>query len=160
MICKTSCAIFFVFLVSSIIMGLMTSKLPSIVAFESTLDEPLNKKYKEIVNERRTISFQGYGLGLLISLSVLLYNYTQSTKTSRYSTNSMVCVAGSITFLTHYFYYILSTKQNWMVLHLKTQEQRERWLTVYKTYQMNYHSSLLLGVISSLMLGRVFKCPI
>lgn len=159
MICKTSCAIFIVFLVSSIAMGLMTSKMSSVASFEASLDKPLKEKYGEIVKERRDISLQGYGLGLALSLGVLLYNYTQASRSAKYSTNTMVCVAGAITFVTHYFYYVLSPKQNWMVLHLKTPEQKEQWLQVYKTYQMNYHISLLLGVISSLMLGRVFKCP-
>lgn len=157
MICKTSCFIFIAFLIGTIMMKLMTHKLPIYKDLMATLDDTLQEKYKSIVKMRATLSLQGYGLGLLLSLIVLLYNYMQP-KAKRYSTNTMVCVAGATTFLTHYFYYILSPKSDWMLNHLKSPEQNKAWLKIYRTMSWNYHASLLTGVISAFVLGRVFKC--
>lgn len=157
MICKTSCAVFVAFLVGTILMNIMTHRLPIVDNLMTTLDSDLQAKYKSIAKMRATISLQGYGLGLLLSVAVLGYNYTRP-KSQRYTTNTMVCVAGAVTFLTQYFYYILTPKTDWMLHHLKTPEQNRAWLAVYRTMSWNYHASLLVGVLSALMLGRVFKC--
>lgn len=157
MICKTSCVVFTVFLIGTLAMQLLTHKLPIYKELVATLEPELREKYKSIIKMRATKSVQGYSLGLLISLVILIYNYNQSAN-KRWNTNAMVCVAGATTFLTHYFYYMLSPKRDWMLNHLKTPEQNKAWLKVYRTMSWNYHASLLLGVIAALVLGRVFKC--
>lgn len=157
MICKISCAIFVVFLVATLLMNRLTYKLPIQAELTSLLDAELQEKYKNIKKMRIMTSLQGYGLGLLVSLVILIYNYIQP-KSQRYSTRVMVCAAGATTFLTHYFYYILSPKSDWMLNYLKTPEQIKAWLKIYRTMSWNYHISLLMGIISALVLGSVFKC--
>ena len=66
----------------------------------------------------------------------------------------LMCVVGAVTFVTAYFYYILSPKKEWMVTHLKTQEQKEQWLDIYKTMQWSYHLSFLLGILAVLSLAK------
>jgi hypothetical protein len=106
---------------------------------------------------RLSISLQGYGLGLLLSLIFVVWNYRRPSG-KNLSTNTVVCISGTITFLTHYFYYILSPKSDWMLNHLKTREQNKAWLKIYRTMSWNYHISMLFGVLSALVLGRIFKC--
>ena len=69
----------------------------------------------------------------------------------------MLCVVGAITFITHYFYYILSPKSDWMILHLK-ENQMNDWLNVYKTMQYKYHTGFVIGIISVMILSNSFKC--
>jgi hypothetical protein len=157
MICKTSCAVFIVFLIGTLLMQLMTYRLPIYADLMALLDAEAQETYKNIKKMRVMTSLQGYGLGLFLSLVVLIYNYNQP-KAQRYSTRMMVCVAGATTFLTHYFYYVLSPKSDWMLNHLKTPEQTKEWLKIYKTMSWNYHISLLVGVLSAVALGSVFKC--
>lgn len=64
----------------------------------------------------------------------------------------MLCLTGSITFLTVYFYYILSPKQDLMVVYLNDRSQRYEWQKIYKKMQFNYHVGLLLGIIAALLL--------
>jgi hypothetical protein len=138
-------------------MQLMTYRLPIYADLMALLDPEAQETYKNIKKMRVMTSLQGYGLGLFLSLVVLIYNYNQP-KAQRYSTRMMVCVAGATTFLTHYFYYVLSPKSDWMLNHLKTPEQTKEWLKIYKTMSWNYHISLLVGVLSAVALGSVFKC--
>lgn len=157
MICKTSCFVFIAFLVGAILMNIMTHRLPIFDNLIATLDSDLQAKYKAISKTRATTSLQGYGLGLLISVAVLVYNYTRP-RSQRYNTTTMICVAGAVTFLTQYFYYVLTPKTDWMLNYLNTPEQKKAWLEVYRTMMWNYHASLLVGVLSALVLGGVFKC--
>lgn len=157
MICKTSCFIFAAFFIGTIVMKLLILQRPIYNNLMATLNADQKDKYEKIIKMRSMKSLQGYLLGITLSLAVLLYNYNQPS-TSRMTTNAMVCVAGAITMLTHYFYYMLSPKGDWMLNHLKTPEQNKEWLNVYRTMSWKYHASLLVGVISALILGRVFKC--
>ena len=59
--------------------------------------------------------------------------------------------------LTSYFYYILSPKQDLMVLYLDNRRQREEWAKVYKTMQFNYHIGLLLGILAAIMFAKSCK---
>jgi hypothetical protein len=158
MICKTSCFIFAAFFIGTIVMKLTIYNRPIYKKLLATLDAEQIEKYENIIKMRSMKSLQGYVLGIILSLVVLLYNYYVPSRTSRLTTTTMVCIAGAITMLTHYFYYMLSPKSDWMLNHLKTPEQNKEWLNVYRTMSWKYHSSLLVGVISAFILGNVFKC--
>ena len=60
----------------------------------------------------------------------------------------MFCTITAVMFLFQYFYYILSPRPDYMVLHLKTQEQKEGWLKVYRKMQIQYHIGLVIGIIA------------
>jgi len=114
------------------------------------------EKYIEYVNERRNIYFTGFGIGLFLTGLVLLggsklYGGNVLGRIGR-RIRSMpswhkACVAGSITFVTTYYYYILSKKSGYMISELETKEERRAWLKMYKTMQWNYHMGFLLGIL-------------
>tara|TARA_B100001142_G_scaffold269979_1_gene275866 strand:- start:304 stop:552 length:249 start_codon:yes stop_codon:yes gene_type:complete len=64
-------------------------------------------------------------------------------------TNSLynACLAGAITFLTEYFFYILHPKSDYMINHLHKEKQRKEWLNIYRTMQVNYHIGLVVGIV-------------
>ena len=69
-----------------------------------------------------------------------------------------VCFIGGITLLVNYFYYMLSPKTDYMILHLNEENQRKEWLKINKTMQFKYHIGLLLGIVASMVLAYAVKC--
>ena len=65
-----------------------------------------------------------------------------------------LCMVAAVAFSVNYFYYILSPKSDWMVLHLKSGEETQAWLKVYRTMQFNYHLGLVLGIIAVVAFGN------
>lgn len=153
MICKVSCLISIVFIVSTIYFTLSVNKQDIHSNYVKNLTEEQLIKYKNIVEERKNISLKGYLFGLLLSITLILLNYNLLKLDIRFTT----CLVGAITFLTHYFYYILSPKSDWMILHLK-EEQMQDWLYVYRKMQYTYHLSFVVGIISVMILSYSFKC--
>ena len=121
--------------------------------FLDLLDKDQIEVYSKIVKERRSIYYQGFSLGLLLSLIIIIYNYI----TNSLENKLVFCVVGSITFVVQYFYYILSKKTDWMILHLKTKKQIEGWLKVYKIMQNRYHMGLVLGIVSLSIFSIAFR---
>lgn len=72
----------------------------------------------------------------------------------------MLCIVLSTSFITNYFYYILYPKSNWMLDSdiVKDPKQVKIWLDMYKHMQKYYHTGLLLGLISILLLAVAFRC--
>ena len=153
MICKISCLISLVFIISTIYFTLSTDKQDIHNNYVKKLSDEQLVKYKKIVNERKNISIKGYLLGLSLSICFILLNYNLL----KLDYKLITCLVGSITFLTHYFYYMLSPKSDWMILHLK-EEQMKDWLYVYRKMQYNYHLSFVIGIISVMILSYSFKC--
>jgi hypothetical protein len=54
----------------------------------------------------------------------------------------------AISFVTNYFYYVLSPKSDWMLNHIKTPEQTKAWLGMYRGMQVYYHTGLVLGLFA------------
>ena len=153
MICKISCMISLVFIISTIYFTLAVDKQDVYSNYVKNLTDEQLVKYKQIVNERKNISVRGYLLGLALSICLILLNYNLLKLDYKLTT----CVVGAVTFLTHYFYYILSPKSDWMILHLK-EEQMKDWLYVYRKMQYNYHLGFVVGIISVMILSYSFKC--
>lgn len=65
-----------------------------------------------------------------------------------------LCMVAAVSFSVNYFYYILSPKSDWMVLHLKSGEETQAWLKVYRTMQVNYHIGLVLGILAVVAFGN------
>ena len=42
-----------------------------------------------------------------------------------------------------------------MILHLDNKQEREAWLKIYKSMQINYHAGFLLGLIAMVFMGNV-----
>ena len=73
------------------------------------------------------------------------------------STTSMVCLVLATSFITNYFYYILSPKKNWMLNHIETPEQTKPWLEMYRKMQVYYHTGLVLGIIAIGIFAYAFR---
>ena len=71
---------------------------------------------------------------------------------------SLVCLVLSTSFLTNYFYYMLSPKSDWMLNHVNNKEQTRAWLLMYRDMQYNYHLGLVLGIIAVGVLAFAFRC--
>jgi len=153
MICLKSCAVGLVFIFATIFMTLIIDKQKIFKDYVNSFNKEQLNKYNNIVNERKNISLNGYLLGLLLSLVFIVFNYNLK----KINKGLVICLTSSIMFLTHYFYYILSPKTDWMVLHLDD-KQRIEWLKVYRTMQFSYHYSLLIGVLSVMIISSAFKC--
>jgi len=145
-ICPKYCGIAIVFFVGMIYMTFAIDKCAITKNFVNSLTDAQADKYKSIVAERRNIYLSGYLFGLALSAIIIVGMMKSITKFQ------MLCLTGSITFITVYFYYILSPKQDLMVVYLSDRSQRYEWQKIYKKMQFNYHVGLLLGIIAALLL--------
>jgi len=126
-----------------------------ILKYKSQLPENLQKIYEQITNERLTIYYKGYVLGIILSIFIILGNvYLEHTMLS---TTSMVCLVLATSFITNYFYYILSPKKNWMLNYITTPEQTKAWLEMYRKMQVYYHTGLVLGIIAIGIFAYAFR---
>jgi|DEB0MinimDraft_6_1074348.scaffolds.fasta_scaffold01637_3 uncharacterized membrane protein YkgB len=155
MICGSTCGIALMFLIANIYVTLSSdSKLKIKENYYKTLSRNEILRYENIVNERRNIYFQGYGLGLIMSFILLALNYNNKNGLSN---NSMMCVVGAVTLTVNYFYYMLAPKSDYMVLHLNKREQREEWQKINRYMQVKYHVGLLLGIVAAMLFAKSCK---
>ena len=147
-----ACGISFIFLFSMIYLTLMKNR-DLLKDFSDALiqtEQPeLVQRYESIVSERRTIYYQGFLLGLVLSL-ITLFVFPKMSTTYR------VCVSTAITLVVTYFYYILWPKSDYMVLHMEDKVIREKWLEVYKHMQFHNHLGFLMGLIFTVMFSAGF----
>jgi hypothetical protein len=126
-----------------------------ILQYKSQLPEKLQKIYEQITTERTTIYYQGYVLGFILSLFIIFGNVYSDHKLL--STTSMVCLVLAISFITNYFYYILSPKKKWMLNYIETPDQTKLWLQMYRGMQVYYHTGLVLGIIAVGIFALAFR---
>jgi hypothetical protein len=158
MICAISCSISIVFIIAMIYMNIMAYKNKTVQNYKKQLPSDYQTKYEAIVKERTSIYYQGYGIGFILSLFIILYNYY--IKKDKLSLSNILCIVLATSFITNYFYYILYPKSSWMLDTdiNKDPNQVKAWLDMYKHMQMYYHTGLLLGIIAILILAFAFKC--
>ena len=155
MFCITTCGISLVLVISTIYMTLTIDKQATMKKFTDTLDSNQKKIYEKIVEERKTISMNGYAIGLGLSLLAIFLNIRM-----KYTTNiiTVACITAMVTLITQTFYYLLSPKTDWMVYHLKTDKQKKEWVECYKTMSRGYHTGLAVGIISVIVMSYAFRC--
>ncbi len=153
MVCAVSCAIAFVLIIANVYCCSLGSKRDLINELISKLSHENQERYKKIANERRGIYFTGLFLGFILSM-LLLMCCRSYFLTSNGSRGGLLCMVGAVTLSVNYFYYILTPKTDWMVLHLKSDEEREAWLKVYRNMQYNYHTGLIFGILAVVALGN------
>ena len=151
-ICIQSCSLSIVFFVSMFYFSVwkIEERTEDLNNFEKLLSAEQKEIYANIKQERRNIYLSGYSIGFFLSIMAILY-YRNNSKTKLTKIN-MICLVFTISFITNYFYYILSPKSNYMILHLHKQEEKEAWLKIYKSMQYNYHFGFVLGIIALLVL--------
>jgi hypothetical protein len=95
----------------------------------------------------------GLFLGFILSMILLVCcrKYFLGGGSGR---SGVLCMVAAVSFSVNYFYYILSPKSDWMVLHLKSGEETQAWLKVYRTMQYNYHIGLVLGILAVVAFGN------
>ena len=150
MVCCISCVISCIFLIGMIYFYNATDKSDIVNQYKATLPIDLQQRYEEITNERRKISYQGYGLGLLLSFVIIYLS-------RKMNTISLVCTVMATSFLTNYFYYMLSPKSDWMLNHLN-EDQAKTWLLMYRSMSYNYHLGIVLGIIAVGIFAFAFRC--
>lgn len=134
----------------------MTDKSKIVKHYKEKLPRDLQNLYNKLSRERMAISYQGYILGFIISLFIILYNYFYKIK--KLSTVSIICIVLATSFLTNYFYYILHPKSDWMLNHINNPEQTKAWLIMYREMQFNYHMGLVIGILGVGILAFAFRC--
>ena len=129
-----------------------TSKNATVIQYRQKLNMQQREAYDKIAKERLHISMQGYGLGLILSGLIIYYKKKQLKSTS------LVCLVLATSFITNYFYYMLSPKSDWMLNHVESREQTHAWLQMYRTMQFYYHAGLVLGIIGVGVMAYAFRC--
>jgi hypothetical protein len=165
--CSASCGIAATLLAGMAYCTYMGNRTQLIKDYMQTLTEDQRQTYAKIVEERRGIYLRGFGLGLLLS-AILLGIHHQYLTMSR---TVLLCNVAAITLATNYFYYVLSPKSDWMVLHFKNDNNNNdnnndnndnnhsdaaNWLRVYRGMQVNYHVGLVLGIAGTILLSNAF----
>jgi uncharacterized protein YacL len=156
MVCSISCSISAIFIIGMIYFYNMTDKSKIVKHYKEKLPRDLQNLYDKLSRERMVISYQGYILGFIISLVIILYNYFYKIK--KLSTVSIICIVLATSFLTNYFYYILHPKSDWMLNHINNPEQTKAWLIMYREMQFNYHMGLVIGILGVGILAFAFRC--
>ncbi len=151
MACTISCMISTVFIIGMIYFYNQTENSIVVKQYKETLSVELRQRYDRITRERRTISYQGYLLGLVLSLFLVLYN-------RQYKGSALVCTVMSTCFLTNYFYYMLHPKTDWMLNHMGAPEEIQAWLQMYREMQYNYHAGFVLGIVAVGVFAFAFRC--
>jgi len=153
--CAITCFLAAVIVVAMISMTVMINHDSFIKNYKNQLPDDIKKTYDEIVAERGAIYYTGYLLGFVLSVFLILFNVYGMKK--KMPLSAMVCLAVVVSTLVSYFYYILSPKTKYMVSILKTQEQREAWLKIYKSMQFYFHSSYALGAVAVGVFAYAFR---
>jgi uncharacterized protein YacL len=130
-----------------------TDKSEIVKHYKATLPMDLQERYEKITDERRRISYHGYIVGLFLSVIILFYNIR-----IKMHTISLVCTVMATCFLTNYFYYMLSSKSDWMLNHTTNQDQVNAWLIMYREMSYNYHLGIVFGIIAVGIFAFAFRC--
>ena len=124
MICKTSCLIASIFIVS-MIYKIFFHDNTVLNSFNDVLDNKQREIYVKIINERRRIYLNGFGLGFILSLIFIFLKANQNVNMQKIP---FICITIIITYLTTYFYYTLTPKSKYMLEYLNNQNQVKAWL--------------------------------
>ena len=177
--CATSCGIAATLIAGMAYCTYMGNRTQLVQDYMRTLSPDQQQTYAKIVEERRGIYLRGFGWGLLLSALLLGIHHQYLTM----SRAGLLCSVAAITLATNYFYYVLSPKSDWMVLHFKKNrnksnnsnnsnnpdagnedaenedaenEDAANWLRVYRGMQVNYHVGLVLGIAGTILLSNAF----
>ena len=156
MVCTVSCMISTVFLIGMIYFYNMTDKSEIVKHYKSTLTSDLRKRYEKISEERKWISYYGYGLGLVFSLFVIYYSL--KIKKERLNNTSLVCIVVATSFITNALFYMVYPKSDWMLEHISNKDQVKAWLQMYKSMSFYYHTGLILGIVAVGIFAFAFRC--
>jgi archaellum biogenesis protein FlaJ (TadC family) len=148
MVCITNCA-FGTALVGGTIATALISKQDSVFKeYRNSLNTEQLEALERISNYRLSLYIQGTILGIIIVLLIGMFGGKHM------SPFTCGCTFAVVVLLTQYFYYMLMPKPDWMIRHLRTQHQNEKWLRVYRHMSFRWHIGLLIGLIGFFFIGR------
>ena len=154
MVCAISCAIAFIFIVANIYCCAFSHRSGGVIQeFVAKLSPEGQQRYAVITRERQGIYFMGLFLGFVLAM-ILLVCCRKYFAGGRSGNAGALCMVAAVSFSVNYFYYIHSPKSDWIVLHLKSGEETQAWLKVYRTMQYNYHVGLVLGILAVVAFGN------
>lgn len=110
--------------------------------------EELTNRYEKIVKERTMHYIQGIAIGIIVSYMLL----KNTTITNTYHRNTLFF---AISLTVGVVYYMLMPKSDFMLTHLKTEEQKQAWIEVYKTMKNRYFFGFILGALASIPFSNV-----
>lgn len=151
MVCITNCAIGAAFIGATIATTLASKQDKVFQEYHKTLNPEQKEILENITNQRLSLYIQGTILGIILVTIFMLFNPLK-----RMSSITGGCTFVAIVLLSQYFYYVLMPKQDWMILHLETKQQNEKWLNVYRHMSIRWHAGLLVGLLGFFLLGRGF----
>ena len=154
MICGGTCIIAIIFLIANIYTILSCSNTKK-DDFYNVLSDSQKETYQKIIDERKYIYYKGYVLGIILSIITIFIN--KKILKLKLNNISLVCLVGTITFVTNYLFYILYPKSDYMLLHLNDKKQIEEWLKIYRKMQFKYHIGFVFGIIAVMILGYSFR---
>tara|TARA_B110001450_G_C17613417_1_gene478221 strand:- start:219 stop:611 length:393 start_codon:yes stop_codon:yes gene_type:complete len=107
--------------------------------FLELLDENQKATLDKITEERKNIFYYSLGIGLLLSFLLLfrLYNL-------KYTNRSLVCIFFISLISVISLVYMVSPKSDRFIKHIKTDEQKEAWISFRKEIKLK---KLVGGVI-------------
>lgn len=153
--CAQSCSISFIFIIAMIYFYNAIKENQVIKNYRATLSPSLQKRYDKICRERRSISLQGYVLGVVLAIGIIYYDvYVQKQKMNN---PTLICIVVATCFFTNYFYYILHPKTDWLLNHLETKNQNVEWLKMYKVMQFHYHIGFVFGIVAIGIFAFAFR---
>tara|TARA_B100000424_G_scaffold271511_1_gene274578 strand:+ start:4061 stop:4534 length:474 start_codon:yes stop_codon:yes gene_type:complete len=155
MFCGCTCIIALIFLIANIYTILSCTNDNYKQEFKNTLSNDQKVTYEKIINERKNIYYGGYVFGLILSLIVILI--LKKFFKSKFNNLSLICLVGTITFVSNYLFYILYPKSDYMLLHLNDKTQIEGWLKIYKKMQFKFHLGFVLGIIAVIIFCYSFR---
>jgi hypothetical protein len=155
--CPYCCVIALIFLFGKIYFMWKTKNSLILDNYKQSLRSDQRDIYEKIIEERASISNQGYILGVIASLVFLFFiGLNKNYKTNRFTNGCFILV---IMFIVNYFYYVLSPKKYWMLNYIgNDQKQVNEWLIVYRNMQYNYHFSFIVGILAVSFIGFSIKC--
>lgn len=92
---------------------------------EKILDDKQKDTYYKIKKERLNHFYKGLGVGSLIGMGIILSNMQVTSK---------YCLAGIVLIIATTMIYYILPKSDYMIRHMKTEEQKMAWMTVQRNF--------------------------
>jgi len=153
--CTVTCFIALVIVIAMVIMTIMVSSDSFLKNYRDKLPVDIQNEYDRIVAERQQIYFTGYMIGVVIALFFIIFSI--NVLKQKIPVSAMVCLAVVVSTAVNYFYYMLSPKTTYMIELLKTDQQRQEWVHMYKSMQYYYHFSFVLGAVAVGVFAYAFR---
>ena len=154
-VCTTSCALALIFAAGSFATCCGTNKKELSDNLKNSLDNTQKQIYDKITKNRGTIYKNGLIAGVVVAATMIVINLLLHNDTNNLLTINTLCTSVATILIVSYLFYMVSPKGVYMVSFLKTKEQRDNWLQIYRVMQQNYHLALGLAIVSVLFASKI-----